>query len=120
MNTITQDMKYRQSLMNYAIKFGVARASRKYNKGRSYIYFWLKQYDGSLESWAYQSRQPHSHPNQHTEEEITLIKNLRRRNPSLGMIELWLRAYKRGYTRRPERMFRLMRRLGLYPQQSQR
>lgn len=92
------------------------RASRKYNKARSYIYFWLKRYDGSLESLAYQSRRPHSHPNQHTDEEITLIKNLRRRNPQLGMIELWFRACKRGYTRRPESMFRLMRRLDLFPQ----
>jgi Integrase core domain. len=116
MNRVTQDMKYRQSLLKYAQKYGVLRASRKYNKGRSYIYFWLKRYDGSLESLACQSRRPHSHPNQHTEEEIALIKNLRRRNPSLGMIELWFRACKRGYNRRPESMFRLMRRLGMYPQ----
>jgi len=30
MNNITQDMKYKQSLMCYALKFGVARAARKY------------------------------------------------------------------------------------------
>ena len=38
--SITQDMAYRQSLMKYAEKYGVSRASRKYNKSRSYIYFW--------------------------------------------------------------------------------
>ena len=38
MNTsITQDMKCRQSLMQYAEKYGVSRASRKYNRCRSYI-----------------------------------------------------------------------------------
>ena len=37
--SITQDMRYRQSLMKYAEKYGVSRASRKYNKSRSYIYF---------------------------------------------------------------------------------
>jgi transposase InsO family protein len=115
MNRITQDMKYRQSLIKYARKFGVCCASRKYNKSRSYIYFWLKRYNGDIESLACLSRRPHSHPNQHTGEEIKLIKNLRRRNPTLGMIELWFRACRRGYTRRPESMFRLMRRLGLYP-----
>ena len=41
MNSITQDMKFRQSLMKYLRKYGVRRASRKYNKARSYIYFWL-------------------------------------------------------------------------------
>ncbi len=29
---ITQDMKYRQSLLKYAAKYGVSRAGRKYNK----------------------------------------------------------------------------------------
>ena len=56
MNSITQDMKFRQSLMNYAKKYGVSRASRKYNKSRSYIYFWLKRWDGSVESLAVESR----------------------------------------------------------------
>ena len=37
MNSITQDMKYRQSLLTYARKYGVSRASRKYNKSRSYL-----------------------------------------------------------------------------------
>ncbi|SDO13287.1 hypothetical protein SAMN05192585_1601, partial [Acetanaerobacterium elongatum] len=50
MNSITQDMKYRQSLMKYVEKYGVSRASRKYNKSRSYIYFWKKRYDGTVES----------------------------------------------------------------------
>ena len=102
--------------MKYAQKYGVSRASRKYNKCRSYIYFWLKRWDGNLESLACQSRRPHSHPNQHTEAEMKLIRDMRRRNPTLGMIELWHRLRKRGYTRRPESLFRLMRRLGMFPQ----
>ena len=69
-NSITQDMWYRQSLMQYAAKYGVSRASRKYNKSRSYIYFWKARWDGSVESLACQSRRPHHHPNQHTEAEL--------------------------------------------------
>ena len=63
-----------------------------------------------LQSW-----RPHSHPNQHTEEELELIRNMRRRNPELGMIELWHRLKKRGYTRCPESLFRVMRKLGMFP-----
>ena len=48
--SITQDMAYRQSLMKYAEKYGVSRASRKYNKSRSYIYFWKQRWDGSVAS----------------------------------------------------------------------
>lgn len=114
-NSITQDMRYRQSLMKYAQKYGVSRASRKYNKSRSYIYFWKKRWNGTAESLACHSRRPHSHPNQHTDEELKLICDMRRRNPSLGMIELWCRLKKRGYTRRPESLFRVMRKLGLFP-----
>ncbi len=109
--SITQDMKYRQSLMKYAAKYGVSRASRKYNKSRSYIYFWKKRWDGTVESLGCQSRRPHRHPTQHTEAELKLIRDMRRRNPKLGMVELWHRLRKRGYTRRPESLFRVMRKI---------
>ncbi len=113
--SITQDMAYRQSLMKYTEKYGVSRASRKYNKSRSYIYFWKQRWDGSVASLACQSRRPHSHPNQHTEAELKLIRDMRRRNPTLGMIELWHRLRQRGYTRCPESLFRVMRKMGMFP-----
>ena len=101
--------------MKYTEKYGVSRASRKYNKSRSYIYFWKQRWDGSVASLACQSRRPHSHPNQHTEAELKLIRDMRRRNPTLGMVELWHRLRKRGYTRCPESLFRVMRKMGLFP-----
>ena len=67
-------MAYQQSLMKYAEKYGVSRASRKYNKSRSYIYFWKIRWDGTVKSLACQSRRPHSHPNQHSEEELNRIR----------------------------------------------
>ncbi len=85
MSSITQDMKYRQSLVVFAIRYGAGRAS-KYNRARSYVYFWLNRYDGTLESLACRSRRPHSHPNQHTEQEIALLQNMCRRNPRLGRV----------------------------------
>jgi len=116
--SITQDMAYRQSLMKYTEKYGVSRASRKYNKSRSYIYFWKARWDGSVDSLSCQSRRPHSHPNQHTENELKMIRNMRRRNPDLGMVELWHRLKKRGYSRRPESLFRVMRKMGMFPQET--
>ena len=114
--SITQDMAYRQSLMKYAEKYGVSRASRKYNKSRSYIYFWKQRWDGSVASLGCQSRRrPHGYPNQHTEAELKLIRDMRRRNPTLWTIELWHRLRGRGYTRCPESLFRVMRRLGMFP-----
>ena len=120
MNSITQDMKFRYSVMKYVEKYGVAKASRKYNKCKSYIYFWKDRYDGSMESLACQSRRPHSHPNQHTEAELRIIRNMRRRNPNLGIVELWARLRKRGYTRCVESLWRVLRREGFVEKEKPR
>ena len=42
--------------MKYTEKYGVSRASRKYNKSRSYIYFWKQRRDGSVASLACHAR----------------------------------------------------------------
>lgn len=115
MNNVTQDMKYRQSLILFALKYGVSRASRKYNRARSTIYFWLSRYNGTIESLACRSRKPHSHPNQHTEDELALLRRMRRRNPDLGLCELWCRLRARGYGRTIVSMYRTLKRLGLQP-----
>ena len=106
-------MKYKQSLMKYAVAHGVSKASRKYNRARSYIYFWLGRWDGSIESLRPQSRRPHHHPNEHTPEELKLIRDMRRRNPKLGMVEFWCKLRKRGYTRCLESLWRVLKREGL-------
>ena len=58
-----------------------------------------------MESLARRYRRPHSHPSQHTEAELKLIRDMRRRNPKLGLAELWRRLKQRGYNRRPESLF---------------
>jgi hypothetical protein len=116
MPSITQSMRYRESLLKYAEKHGVAKASRKYNEYPSYIYFWRARWQEggrSLESLKSQSRKPHSHPNQHTDEELTQIKNLRRRNPNIGLIDLWLKLRARGYSRSVAGLAKSLKRLNL-------
>ena len=115
MDSITQDMRFRQSLMQYAQKHGVTQASRRYNKSPSYVYFWRERWDGTLESLRPQSKRPHHHPNQHSEEELKLIKDMRRRNPRLGVVELWHRLRKRGYTRHVCSLYRVLHRLDMLP-----
>jgi transposase len=113
MNNVTQDMKYRQSLVLFALKHGVSRATRKYNKAPSYTYLWKSRYNGSIESLARKPRRPNSHPAQHTEDELTLLRRMRRRNPDLGLCELWWRSREKGYTRTIVSMYRVLKRLGL-------
>ena len=99
MNSVTQDMKFRQSLLKYSQKYGVTKAAVKYKTNRQYIYRWLRRYDGTIESLREKSRRPHHHPNEHTKEEIDLIKRYHKRNPTLELPELWHRLRKQGYTR---------------------
>ena len=44
-----------------------------------------------------------------------MIRNFRRRNPNLEITELWHRLKKKGYTRRIESLYRVMKKLGLLP-----
>ena len=64
MNSITQDMRFRQALIEYSFKYGVTKAAIRYKTNRQYIYRWRKRYDGTLQSLADRSHRPHSHPNQ--------------------------------------------------------
>lgn len=50
MATITQDMRYRLSLIRFADKYGVAKVAIKYKTNRQYIYRWKRPFDGSIES----------------------------------------------------------------------
>ena len=63
MTTITQDMRFRLSLIRYADKHGVSKAARVYKTNRQYIYRWKRRYDGSWDSLRDRSRR----------EDLTLI-----------------------------------------------
>ena len=108
MDKITQTMQYRQSLICYAQKHGVTKAAIRCRTNRQYIYRWLKRYDGTLASLADRSHRPHSHPNQHTSEEIKLILNMRRRNPNSGLVVFWLKLRLRGYTHSISGLYRFL------------
>ena len=112
MNKITQTARYRQSLIHYAQKNGVTAAAIRYRTYRQYIYRWMKRYDGTLESLEDHSHRPHSHPNQHSAEEIKLIDDMRRRNPNAGLVVFWVKLRQRGYSRSISGLYRFSRKRG--------
>lgn len=99
MKIITEEMRYRKRLCEYAIKNGVTKAARKYHTNRKFVYRQLEKYDGTVRSLALKSRKPHTHPNAHTEEEISLIKKVKSRYGNDGLAEVYVQLKKRGYDR---------------------
>jgi len=114
MNSITQDVRYKQSVIKYSFKHGVTKAAIKHKQHRKTIYRWIEKYDGTLESLKDKSRRPNSHPNQHTEEEIKLIKDMKKKNKETGLFVFWVKLKRRGYTRRIESLYRVMVRHEIY------
>lgn len=102
-------MMYRQALISYASKYGVTKAAIRYKTNRQYVYRWMKRYDGTLQSLADKSQKPHHHPNQHTEAELKLIFDMRRRNPNAGLVVLWVKLAQRGYSRSITGLYRVLR-----------
>ena len=113
MASITQDMRYRLLLINYANKHGVTEAAIKYKTNRQYIYRWKRRYDGSIESLRNLSRRPHHHPRQHSPAEIKLISDMRRRNPDAGLVVFWVKLMQRGYSRSIPGLYRFLRKQGM-------
>ncbi len=113
MASITQDMRYRLSLIRYAEKYGVSKAAVKYKTNRQYIYRWKRRYGGSWDSLRDRSRRPHHHPNQHTSDERKLISHMRRRNPDAGLVIFWVKLRQRGYSRSITGLYRFLRKQGI-------
>ena len=99
MKIITEEMRFRKRLCEFALKYGVTKAAKRYHTNRQFVYRQLEKYDGTLRSLALQSRRPHSHPNAHTKEELTLIKQIYSRYGCDGLAEVYVQLRKRGYKR---------------------
>ena len=87
---------------------------RRYHISKASLMRWNKLYAGTKESLMPKSHKPHrQHPNAHTEEELTWIRNYHRRNPNISISELYgkLRQEK-AYTRHPASLYRVFVRLG--------
>jgi len=112
--SITQDMLYKQSVIKYAWRHGVTKAAIKHRESRQNIYRWMAKYDGTPKSLANKSRKPKSHPNQHTIEEIKLIKDMKAKNKETGLVVFWVKLRQRGYTRSVESLYRVMVKYGIY------
>ena len=96
-NSITQKLKYKQRVIKFSFKYGIIKAAIKFEENRRTIYRWIERYDGTLESLKDKSKRPHSHLNEHTEEEIKMIRNYKANNKETKLVVLWIKLRNAGY-----------------------
>lgn len=89
---------------------------RRYKIDRSTLWRWRKQYNGTLNSLQpLFSRKHILHPNRQTDYEINCISNLVRRNPNIGLNELYGKLYRNyGYRRNPVTLYRYLRKANYF------
>lgn len=115
MKTIRQQAFFRQRVIREIEKGKtVAATARRYKICRTSIYRWRERYDGTVESLYARSHRPKSHPNQHTVEELKLIKRVWSHNKGLGLVCLHMvLTGKHGYARSVSSLNRVMKKLGI-------
>ena len=126
MSIVTQNRRYLpheittkiHAVESYRKLGDISYICRKYKVSKASLMRWNKRYDGSAESLAAKSHRPHhQHPNAHSQEELTWIRNLHRRNPNISVCEMYgkLRV-ERDYSRHPGSLYRVFARLGFRKQ----
>jgi transposase InsO family protein len=104
----------KEKVVKYAIKHGKSKAAKKYKEHISNIKRWCKRYEGSFENLIDKSRQPHSHPKQHTLHEESLIIEVWQEWGKKGIDCVYgVLIKEKGYTRTLQGLFHALRRLGL-------
>ena len=112
--SITEGMKRRKQIIEYAIKEkNNAKAARKYHVTRQYVHYWMKRYDGTIESLRKESTKPKSHPKEHTVEEQEKIKHCYRYHRHEGLAQVYRKLQEKGYTRCYDSMTRQIKKLKL-------
>ena len=69
MKIITEEMRFRQRLYEYAIKYGITRAARRYHTNRQFVYCQLKNTMELSGAW---------HLNQ--EDRIVVLRLIKKKN----------------------------------------
>lgn len=115
---LPHDIKTKQHAVETYLnnKCSVAFICKKYHCSKASLMRWVKLYDGTSQSLINKSHRPHSkHPNAHTDLEISNIKNLIRRNPHIGLNELYTKLVsKYHYKRHYASLYRILKSIGYY------
>lgn len=108
--------KEKLKALNLLKRSDVRFVAHRYHCTVQTVYRWRRMYDGTLESLENKSHRPLSpHPNTQTDEEKKHIYDLIKRNPDIGLNELYGKLrLNYAYTRNPVTLYRFLRKSGFY------
>jgi len=121
MEIITQSKRYLPHELTtklYSVNYyrqckDISLTCRKYHISKASLMRWNKAYDGTRVSLAEKPHTPKTpHPNAHTKEELKWIEDIHRRNPKIGVCEMYGKLLSKGYTRHPGSLYRIFCKLG--------
>ncbi len=97
-------------------RFSINSICSRYRISKATLMRWNRKFDGSIQSLDNLSRRPKSmHPNAHTPKEIEKIINLIRRNPHIGLTELYSKLRVQiNYSRCYSSLYRFLVKTGHY------
>lgn len=112
MTSIRQVAQFRQRVVKHAQSTNnISASARLHRVSRQSVHRWLQRYDGTLQSLMDRSKRPHSHPNEHTKQEVDMVLRVQRHNKRLGLVCLWVHLkLHHNYTRTISALYRLLRR----------
>lgn len=122
MKTYTYNRPFNESEKKYALNLLKTETpefvAHRYHCSTRSLRRWKKQFDGSVESLKNKSHTPHTpNKNRHTDEEKKHILAIIKRNPGIGLNELYSKLrLKYAYCRNPTSLYRYLRKNGFYDQ----
>jgi transposase len=99
MDMVTQNAYHRQRMVKYYYTHGATKTALRYKTSRKTVYKWVARHDGTIGSLKDASHRPHSHPKQHTEEELALVRRYIKRNGRKDLLLTFQKLRGRGYSR---------------------
>ena len=104
-------VKYKLQALSLINKLSKRKICDRFQISLSTLYRWIAQYDGSNKSLENKSHKPLTpHPNSHTDEEIKHIREVIKKNPNIGISELYGKLKSEyAYTRNPSGLYKFLK-----------
>lgn len=116
-NFIPIDLKtrYQACLRRKESKWKIKKICNFYHVKKPSLFRWLEKFDGTIESLRDKTHKPLTpHPRTLSEETVSKVLNLKRRNPDSSYMEIWVKMHRDNYVISLSSVLRILKRAKEY------